>query len=130
MRLTLKKTKRFTLPNDPDNSYIEIEHLKQNGVNEIKESTTSTKLIDGSLEIEVDGYSQKTKLAKACLTDWGGLFDESDRPLKFTPQNVAKSAEFMIVVGDEKKSFYEWIDDCRVELAEEVEEESKVAEGN
>ena len=130
MRLTLKKTKQFKLPNDPDNSYIEVEHLKPNVIEEIKSRTSETYMADGELRISVDGHAQKKELAKACLVGWGGFFDESDRALKFTPQNVAKAAEFTVVVEGEKRDFYTWIEECRVELADEVESELEVAEGN
>jgi len=127
MRLTSKKTKRFEVPNDPDGSYINIVHLKDNVVEEIKSRTSETKLVGDDIVVEVNGYAQKTELVKACLVGWGSFFDESGKELKFTPLNVSKSAEFSIVVGEEKTDFYAWIDKCREELAGEVEAETEKA---
>ena len=130
MRLTSKKTKRFDQPNDKDGAYINIEHLKKNVVDAIKSKTTETKLVNGDIEVTLDGHAQKTELATACLVGWGGFFDESGKELKFTPLNVAKSAEFVIVTDEERKDFYSWIDECREELADEVEKESEKATVN
>lgn len=130
MRLTTQITKRFDVPNDPDGSFIEIKHLKADVLADIKAEYTTTKAVNGVMEFEFDGHGEKKAIAKACLTDWGKFFDESGRPLKFTPVSVAKSGEFMINVDDGKQSFYKWVFNCHQELMDEVEEQEEVATGN
>lgn len=130
MRLTTEITKRFNVMDDPDNSWVEIKHLKADVLADIKAKYTTTKAVDGVMEFTFDSHGEKKEIAKACLVAWGAFFDESGRPLKFNPLNVAKAGEFTLNVGDEKTSFFNWIFGCHAELAEEVAEESEVASGN
>lgn len=130
MRLTSKVVKRFDIPNDDDNGWVEIEHLKDNVIEAIKAKTNDNVVVDGGVEVRINLHEQKELIVDACLKDFGNLFDESGRPLKFTAKNVAKCAEFTLFVGDDKKDFYTWIDDCRQELADKVEEQEKVASKN
>ncbi len=130
MRLTTEITKRFNVMDDPDNSWVEIKHLKADVLADIKAKYTTTKAVDGVMEFTFDAHGEKKEIAKACLVAWGAFFDESGRPLKFTPINVAKSGEFVLVVDSEKTSFYNWLFKCHAEMAEEVAEEEVVAEKN
>jgi hypothetical protein len=130
MRLTEKKLKRFDVPNDPDKAWVSIELLKDGVLRDIKAKYTTTKVVDGEMEIEFDSHNENKDMAKACLKDWGNMFDENDRPLKFTALNVSKCGDFTLKIGEEKKSFFAWIFDCHEELAEEVAAELEVAEGN
>ena len=130
MRLTTQITKRFEVPNDPDGSFIEVKNLTADTIESIRSRHNTTKIVDGVVEHEVNAYAVQKDIAKACLSDWGKFFDESGRPLKFTPANIAKVGQFVIAIEDEKQSFFSWVFECHQDLADEVEEESEVAAGN
>jgi len=130
MRLTKEVTKRFEVPNDPDGGYIILRHIKSNVLAEIIDRTSSTRVENGEVVGVISGLERKKEIAKEGLTGWGNFEDESGRPLKFTPANIAKAAEFSIVTEDGKTSFFDWIDTCLADLADEVEEEQKAATEN
>ena len=99
MRLVSVKSRKVDVPNDPDGGYINIKDLSLEEVAQI--DSRYFKISDGGVSME--NYANRdADFAKACLTGWGNLFDESGRPLKFTPKNIDKASAFVIDVGGEE----------------------------
>lgn len=135
MKLTKDVEKRFEVPSDPDGGYVILQHIKPNVLAEIIDDTSETRVENGEVIGVISGLARKKAIAKAALVGWGNFEDLNGRPLKFTPANIKKVAEFTIVIEDEdgkqvKLSFYDWIDDCLADLADEVEAEQEEAAKN
>ena len=129
MKLKAAKNKRVEVPNDPDFGYINIKNLSLEEVARI--DSKYFKISDGGVSME--NYANRDgDFAKACLTGWGNLFDESGRELKFTPKNIEKASAFVIDVGEEEGMvrFYSWVNSEREKFAEEVEAGEQEAEKN
>jgi hypothetical protein len=136
MRLTKRIKKKFYIPDDPDDGWVELKHLKMNEVKKIEakvnEITYSSKRgeDDGETKIALNPYTRVRQFAIAALTDWGNMFDVMGKPMSLNEVNINKAAEFEITVDGEKFDFFSWIDKCRDDLAAEVDVETEKAEEN
>ncbi len=132
MRLKSVRTKRVDVPNDPDKGYINIQNLSEEQIAQI--DAKYFEISDGGVRM-INYATRDGDFAKACLTGWGNLFDESGREMKFNPKNVEKASAFGIETVDDKGKditlrFFTWVNEEREKFAEEVEAEEKLAEKN
>lgn len=135
MQLKTRVTKQFYVPGDPDKSWIKIKHLKINEVKEIEAKVNDTKMTrdatgEMGVSVKFSSYQRVKLFAHACLVDWGGFKGQTGKPLKFSDANISDAAEFEITVDDKTFAFYEWVDECRTTLFDEVTEESDKATKN
>lgn len=127
MKLIAQKTKKVDVPNDPDGGFIVIKNLTQEEVAVIEGKYFEVT----NKEVRMVNYAEReSEFARACLTDWGNMFDESGRPMKFTPKNIEKASAFSIEIEDKMTRFYEWVNTEREKFAEEVDEAEKEARKN
>lgn len=128
MKLPKKRIKEIAIPNDSDKASIVIKNLSMEEVASIE--SKFMKITDKGMVM--DSYADRTAtFAKACLEGWSGFKDEKDMPLKFNPSNIDMASALVIVEGEERTRFFEWIDQQRVKFAEElIEEESKASKNS
>jgi len=129
MKLTSARTKRIEVPNDPEMGFINIRDLSLEEIARI--DSKYFEISDSGVNM-VNYAGRDGDFAKACLTGWGNLFDESGRELKFNPKNIEKASAFKIDLGGDEGvvRFYTWVNQEREKLAEDVEAEEQVAEKN
>jgi len=135
MRLTARKTKRYDVPNDPDEGFIVIRHLSKGEVRKVESKVNQLYYQtngsgEGDTRIDFDPYTRSRLFAREAITKWGSMYDLKGRDMKLTAANLDKASVFTMLVNGEKVDFYEWVDDCRKDLDEEVEAETKEAEEN
>jgi hypothetical protein len=123
MRLTNEITKKIDVPNDDDNGWVLIKHLKDNEIEEITSKVSETYMVNGETRVSIDTFERKRLLVKACLKDWGNMYKEDGSILVFNQMNLIRAAEFAIDIDDERLDFYSWIDLEREKLKEEVDKE-------
>lgn len=129
MKLKSAKTKRVVVPHDPEAGFINIKDLSLEEVARI--DSKYFEISDSGVNM-VNYAGRDGDFAKACLTGWGNLFDESGRELKFTPKNIEKASAFTVDLGGDEGvvRFYTWVNQEREKFAEEVETEEQDAEKN
>lgn len=130
MRLTLEKKKKFYLPNDPDKGWVEIRDLSQHEIDLIREKNSTTLMGVNGAEFEVMPTAQSHDLARACLSDWGNMIGTDDKPLHFNKENIESCATINIVDGDTTRSFFSFVNKCRMEFAQDVKQQKEESEGN
>lgn len=131
MRLTVKKSEIFYVPNDEDKAFIEIHALSKEQLAAIDNSSVEASVNGaGDTIVVVKPFIKTNKIAQACLDNWGGFFNENGVEMKFTPGNVQKASNLAVQVGDESIRLFEWVERCHNELLERVEKEYKPALGN
>jgi len=127
MKLIAQKTKKIEVPGDADGGFVVIKNLSLEEVANIEGKYFEVT----NKEIRMVNYAEREgEFARACLTDWGNLFDESERPMKFTAKNIDKASQFAIEIDGKQTRFYEWINDEREKFAEEVAEQESAARKN
>jgi hypothetical protein len=129
MKLTKKITRKFPVPGD-DSAYVEIRHLSLHELRAIESSankvTFQSKGDESHTQIELNPYARSKGIATACLTNWGGFFDDLERPIPYSKKNIEKMAEFEI--GD--TDFFSWVADCHDQLEDEIRADRVEAEKN
>lgn len=136
MRLSQERTKRISIPNDPDNGFVVIRNLDLDTIYRIETDTQDISM-DGreNQRFSYDPAEREDRLVKACLKSWGQLFDANGNEMKFDAKNLEASRRFVVIGTDEngkehRYRFYEWINTEREKFAEEVIAEEGIAEGN
>lgn len=136
MRLSQERTKRISIPNDPDNGFVVIRNLDLDTIYRIETDTQDISM-DGreNQRFSYDPAEREDRLVKACLKSWGQLFDANGNEMKFDAKNLETSRRFVVIGTDEngkeyRYRFYEWINTEREKFAEEVITEEGIAEGN
>jgi len=133
-RLTNKKIRWFSLPNDPDNTRLQIQHLKNGELQRVEAETT--KWIGRNVqdqfaaEMEFNPTSQARKVRAAALVDWEGFYDADGKKLPCNKANIALFLDEDPILGDGEKRMSEWIDDFRKELADEMKPQEEIADPN
>lgn len=133
MRLTTEKEKTVYVPNDPDGAFITIRALSKEKIAKIESKSSTTSLRDtGDAQLEIDTYRRTNGIVIACLKDWGKFFDEKGKEMKFTRQNVMLAANLSVIIekDEDPVRLYEWIEKEHDNFLEEVEKETKEAQGN
>lgn len=131
MRLSLEKTKRIEVPGDPDAGYINIKELSDEQLAAIEAQSSKISMTSGDdVSVSLNSQSRTAKVAKACLTGWGNMFDEKGKILKCTPANVKKASGFVVDIDGERIRFFAWIEKCHMEFKAEIEEELGAASEN
>ncbi len=128
LKLTAKRDKVFTVPQDPSGeSTLTILHLKPGEVADIEAKSNQTMMKqsgdDFLTEIGFDLNARTKKFVTRSITAWTGFTDKSGKVLPCTdPNKLAVLKEF--------DWFGDFVEECRKELAEEVEAELEGAEEN
>lgn len=131
MRLTLEKTKRVEIPNDPDGGYINIRLLSLNKIAQIESKCNQTGVdANSEVRISLDPFARENKVARACLVGWGNLFGPKGEELKFNHRNLILAEDFVIHIVDEKGEkqkvrFLEWVDSEHSKFYSESEDEAE-----
>lgn len=119
MKLSLDKTKTIVVPEDPDGATIKIKALNLDVIAAIEaKSTTTTMNLNGDGVVALDDYKRVNEIARACLCDWNGFFDETGSPVVFSRKNLASLAKFSI---DSKTRFFSWVDEEHSKFLDELE---------
>lgn len=140
MRIQKRVKETFKVPNDPDDGWVEIKHLKINEVKKIESAVNEMSYSTGgsvsAVNMKMNPYQRNRELAIACLVGWGNMFDVLGKPMPFNKKNIDSAAEFEIHVLNDKDGttdeldFFEWVDKCRNELSDRVKAEQVRAEEN
>lgn len=131
MRLTVRPTKTFYVPEDSDGGFITIKALSLEEISAIESKCMVTSVDDtGQARITMDSHTRANNIAKACLQGWGGMLDVDGSELKFNQQNLKKAANYSIQTEDKLVRFFEWVDSCHNELIDEMEEQGEDAAKN
>lgn len=131
MKLTLDKTKRFDVPDDPDGAYITVRGLTLEEIAECESSSTELK-VDGdqNASMVLDGYKRVNNIAKKCLIGWGGFFEANGKELTHSRKNQKEVARFAFDIDGVPTRFFEWVEKCHAELQDEIYGQQEVAEKN
>lgn len=136
MRLTQERTKKVLIPNDEDGGFVTIRNLEKDAIYRI-ETRTQDVSMDGNnnQRFSYDPVEREDQMVEACIKNWGNLFGEDDKELKFSPSGLIQARRFIVVGADSKGiekryRFFEWVESERVKFAEEVEAEEDAAKGN
>ena len=140
MQLTKVIKETFYIPNDPDKGYVEIKHLKINEVKEITSNiadmyyTTNQQTGEVTSRLDPNSYALTRAMAHAAVLGWGNMKDVIGNSMLFTPANLNEASEFEVTLTikdvEVKFDFYGWIDRCRKELSDKVEEQKVLAAEN
>lgn len=133
MRLTVEKTKRFEVPNDPDGAYINIKALSLEQLARIESKCSKSGMDeDGNFSVSLDPFKRANAVSIACLTGWGGFFDVKGKELKFSVKNLREAAGLGVMMPDEDKPIrlFEWVDQCHNEFLDEIDTEAVEAAKN
>lgn len=129
LKLTTKRTKWFTVPQDPSGeTKLEILHLKPGEVADIEAQSnqiTGKQMGEEDMITEIDfRFNDRGKrFVQKAVVGLEGFADTNDKPLKCTEFNKkALLKEFGWLVP--------FVEECRAELAAEVESEEVGAEKN
>lgn len=129
LKLTTKRTKWFTVPQDPSGeTKLEILHLKPGEVADIEAQSnqiTGKQIGDQEMHTEIDfKFNDRSKrFVQRAVVDFTGFNDTNDKPLKCTEFNkkaIMKEFGWLNV----------FVEECRAELAAEVEAEEEGAAKN
>jgi hypothetical protein len=128
-KITKPTTRKFFLPDDPYEGYVNIKHLLPGEVSVIHNQCFKQKVNYKAGKGKKDGYKPEIKQesdpdlfrmlpARDSIVSWGGFLDEDDKEM---PCNDANK-ELMINTLD---NFVEWIDECREKIADDIAEEKE-----
>ena len=133
--MKLQKTKKawFELPDDPDKTAFEINHLRAGEVSEITEAANSRRFEfredkeSGDLKpvpiFESNGNSERELTIIAAISDWKNVFDADGNELDCTDENKKRVCREL---GDKDfTAFFLFIQDCRKKLDVEIQKESE-----
>jgi hypothetical protein len=129
LKLTTKKTKWFPVPQDPTGeTQIEVKHLKPGEVADIEAKTNRVtgKQSEGEdfmTEIDFNLNARRKKYVIASVVAWKGFVGTNEKNL---PCNDPNKLEVL----NEFEWFGDFVEECREELAAEVEEEMEGADPN
>ena len=128
LKLTAKRTKVFSVPQDPTGeTTVEIVHLKPGEVAAIEAQCNSVvgKTNDAGFQTEIEfKLNERTKqYVLKSVVDFTGFCGIDDKPLKCTEKHK-------LSVLKEFAWFGEFVEECREKLAEEVEADLEGAEEN
>lgn len=127
MRLTAERTKKVYVPDDSDGGFIVIRNLSMEEIARIEQEH----LVVTDNEVRANKFAERdANYAKACLKDWGNMFDENGGEMKFTARNIERASAYAIRVNEELKRFFEWVNEEREKFAEEVKAEEEKASKN
>jgi hypothetical protein len=107
-RLTEKFTMWFDCPDDPDGGKVEIQHLTDQDIAEIRDKAQTTKLVydqgkdTPTLETETFPAIDRRETCERAVKNWHNFFDESGQPMPCTRENRRKWADapwFMALVN-------------------------------
>ena len=138
-KLTKRVQETFYIPNDPDEGFVIIRHLKANEVKRINSeiSVTSYETVgEGKTvaKVTVDQYQLLKAMAIAAVVGWGNIKSDMDQPLEFNQENLKLAAEIEVETEVENKpvtfDFFSWIDKCRSDLIKQVKDGKKAAKEN
>lgn len=128
LKLTAKRTKWFTVKEDPSGeTQVELVYLKPGEVADIEAKANNVKGRqrgdDFETEIEFDMNHRTRMFVLRSIVDWKGFNNVNDKPLPCNEKNKLQ-------VLKEFGWFGPFIEECREELAEEVESEQEEVEKN
>jgi len=132
MKLPKKRIKEVYIPNDPDKGVIIIRNLSMEEEAQIESKFLS---IIANGEVSFTNYAERTKtFAIACLEGWRNLKDEDGKDLEFNSKNVELASAYSIITmkdgRQQRKRFFEWVDEERELFSKEVIDEENKAQGN
>lgn len=107
-RLIEKVSMWFDCPDDPDGGKVEVQHLTDQDISEIRTKAQTTKLVYNQakdapiLETETFPAIDRRETCERAVKNWSNFFDESGRPMPCTAENRRKWADtpwFMALVN-------------------------------
>ena len=127
MRIAKQVERWFTVPNDPDGAKIKMKQLTPGDKADIYDRVFVQRIdyekdANGDLQPKMSQETNKQLdrelTVQKSIVDWENFFDEDDKELECTPENIIRALE-------EIEGFNVLISDFRKKLATEIEGEKE-----
>jgi hypothetical protein len=126
MRIKKQAERWFDIPNDPDEGQILIKHLSPGEITDIMDEVFTQTIVykaDGDQEPqpefiqETDKRKDREQTLVSSVVNWKKFFDQNEKPLKCTPENVIRASR-------EIEGFNSLVTGFRERLAADIQKEA------
>ncbi len=132
MRLQTVKTKKVSVPNDPDKAFVILRLLDDETLAHLEEKFMKYELGETETSIGLQPEGRASAVGGRAIKDWGNFFGVKGKELTCNQVNIRKMSKNSVIIDKDEPPvrFLKWVDEEHTKFRDEDIKERKEATKN